>query len=95
MVNTIDLPNAIALIGGIFTYETDQILIDYYNNLFIEDNRKNLDKIEDIISKINLRGLTQIRIFDILWWSCLKADRLKREYNINWTSIKMIGIKSK
>lgn len=75
--------------------ETDQIFIDYYNNLLIEDNRKNLDKIEDIISKISLRGLTQIRIFDILWWSCLKADRLKREYNINWTSIKMIGIKSK
>jgi len=66
----------------------DQILIDYYNNLLIEGNRRNLDKIETVISKNNLKGLTRIRIFDILWWSYLKADRLRQEKKINWLSIK-------
>ena len=68
--------------------KTDQILIDYYNNLLIERNRRNLDKIETVISKNNLKGLTRIRIFDILWWSYLKADRLRKEKKINWLSIK-------
>lgn len=68
--------------------EADQILMDYYNNLLIEGNRKNLDKIENSISNINLKGLTRIRIFDILWWSYLKADRLRQEKEINWLSIK-------
>lgn len=68
--------------------KADQILIDYYNNLLIEGNRRNLDKIETDISKINLNGLTRIRVFDILWWSYLKADRLRQEKKINWSSIK-------
>ena len=68
--------------------KTDQILMDYYNNLLIERNRRNLDKIETVISKNNLKGLTRIRIFDILWWSYLKADRLRQEKKINWLSIK-------
>ena len=68
--------------------KADQILIDYYNNLLIERNRRNLDKIETVISKNNLKGLTRIRIFDILWWSYLKADRLRQEKKINWLSIK-------
>jgi hypothetical protein len=68
--------------------KTEQILIDYYNNLLIERNRRNLDKIETVISKNNLKGLTRIRIFDILWWSYLKADRLRKEKKINWLSIK-------
>ena len=68
--------------------KTEQILIDYYNNLLIERNRRNLDKIETVISKNNLKGLTRIRIFDILWWSYLKADRLREEKKINWMSIK-------
>ena len=68
--------------------KTEQIFIDYYNNLLIERNRRNLDKIETVISKNNLKGLTRIRIFDILWWSYLKADRLRQEKKINWLSIK-------
>ena len=68
--------------------KTEQILIDYYNNLLIERNRRNLDKIETVLSKNNLKGLTRIRIFDILWWSYLKADRLRQEKKINWLSIK-------
>ena len=73
-------------------YEAEQIFIDYYNNLLNEQNRENLDKIEYEILKINLKGLTRIRIFDILWWSYLKADRLGREKNIRWLSIKRVGI---
>jgi len=68
--------------------KADQILIDYYNNLLIEGNRRNLDKIETVISKNNLKRLSRIRIFDILWWSYLKADRLRQEKKINWLSIK-------
>jgi len=68
--------------------KADQILIDYYNNLLVEGNRKNLDKIETVISKNNLKGLTRIRIFDILWWSYLKANRLRQDKKINWLSIK-------
>ena len=68
--------------------KADQILIDYYDNLLIEDNRKNLDKIITVISKNNLKGLTRISIFDILYWSYLKADRLRQDEGINWLSIK-------
>ena len=68
--------------------KADQILIDYYDNLLIKDNRKNLDKIITVISKNNLKGLTRISIFDILYWSYLKADRLRQDEGINWLSIK-------
>ena len=64
-----------------------QILIDFYNNLLIESNRKNLDVISDHIKRINLTRLSKIRIFDIIWWSYLKAEGLKESRRINWTSI--------
>ena len=64
-----------------------QILIDFYNNLLIESNRKNLDVISDHIKRINLTRLSKIRIFDIIWWSYLKAERLKENRGIKWTSI--------
>ncbi len=66
----------------------DEIFIDFYKNLQIESNRKNLNHIFNEISKNNLKNLTRIRIFDILWWSYLKAERLKEEQRINWTTIK-------
>jgi hypothetical protein len=66
----------------------DEILIDFYKNLQIESNRKNLNHIFNEISKNNLKNLSRIRIFDILWWSYLKAERLKEEQRINWTTIK-------
>jgi hypothetical protein len=66
----------------------DEILIDFYKNLQIESNRKNLNHIFNEISKNNLKNLSRIRIFDILWWSYLKAERLKGEQRINWTTIK-------
>ena len=68
--------------------EADKILSDYYSNLMIESNWKNLDRIEDTISKTNLKGLTRIRIFDILWWSYLKANQLRQDEGINWLSMK-------
>ncbi len=64
-----------------------EILIDFYNNLQIESNRKNLDIISKEIKSINLTGLSKIRIFDIIWWSYLKAERLNEERGIRWTSI--------
>ena len=66
----------------------DEIFIDFYNNLKIESNRKNLNYIFDKISKNNLKSLSRIRIFDILWWSYLKAEKLRGEIGINWNTIR-------
>ncbi|MDD5601292.1 MAG: hypothetical protein PHC87_06050, partial [Actinomycetota bacterium] len=68
----------------------DELLIDFYNNLQIKSNRKNLDIISDELKRINLTGLSKIRIFDIIWWSYLKAERLNERRGINWTSISHI-----
>jgi len=68
--------------------QSDQILIDYYNNLREDDNWQHLTQIFDIISKNNLIGLTKLRIFDILWWSYLKSKKLRQKGNINWSTIK-------
>ena len=67
--------------------EADEIFIDFYNNLKIESNRENLNIIFNEISKNNLRNLSRIRIFDIFWWSYLRAERLKKEQGIKWASI--------
>jgi len=66
----------------------DEIFIDFYKNLQIESNRKNLNYIFNKIFKNNLKSLSRIRIFDILWWSYLKAEKLREEKGINWTTIK-------
>jgi hypothetical protein len=77
------------VINGLWTEnKSDEILIDFYKNLQIESNRKNLNYIFNEIYKNNLKNLSRIRIFDILWWSYLKAERLKGEQRINWTTIK-------
>jgi len=76
------------VINNVWTEKrADEILIDFYKNLQIESNRKNLNQIFNEISKNNLKNLSRIRIFDILWWSYLKAERLKKEKGICWTSI--------
>jgi hypothetical protein len=69
----------------------EEILIDFYKNLQIESNRKNLNYIFNEISKNNLKNLSRIRIFDILWWSHLKAEKLREEKGINWNAIKFIN----
>jgi len=66
----------------------DEIFIDFYNNLKMGSNRENLNYIFKEVSKNNLKNLSKIRIFDILWWSYLKAERLCEDKGINWNSIK-------
>jgi len=65
-----------------------QILIDYYYNLKEEVNWKNLNQIYHLVLENKIPNLTKVRIFDILWWSYLKANKLKHEKNINWSTIK-------
>jgi len=66
----------------------DKIFIDFYKNLKIKSNRNNLNHISQKISKNNLKHLTRIRIFDILWWSYIKAERLGEEKGIKWNMIR-------
>jgi len=65
----------------------DEIFIDFYKNLQIESNRKNLNYIFDKLLENNIKHLGKIRIFDILWWSYLKAEKLREEKGINWNTI--------
>jgi len=75
-------------INYFWTYKNaDEILIDFYDNLENGDIRKNLNELSAELTKNNLKHLTRIRVFDILWWSFLKAGRLKYEKGIKWTSI--------
>ncbi|MBA7498192.1 hypothetical protein ES704_00927 [subsurface metagenome] len=66
----------------------DEIFIDFYNNLKMGSNRENLNYIFDKLLENNIQRLSKIRIFDILWWSYLKAEDLKLRENINWSTIK-------
>ena len=68
--------------------KSDEIFIDFYKNLKIKCNRQNLNYIFNELPKNNIRNLTKIRIFDILWWSYLKAEKLREEKGINWNTIK-------
>lgn len=65
----------------------DEIFIDFYNNLQMGSNRENLNHIFKEVSKNNLKNLSRIRIFDILWWSYLKAERLREDKGIDWNTI--------
>ena len=67
---------------------SNQILIAYYKNLREGDNLENLTYISETISGNNLVALTKVGIFDILWWSYLKAKKLGQEKEINWSTIK-------
>ncbi len=66
----------------------DEIFIDFYKNLKMGSNRENLNYIFKEVSKNNLKNLSRIRIFDILWWSYLKAEKLGEDKGINWSTIK-------
>jgi len=67
--------------------QSDQILIDYYNNFKKGDNWQNLTEIFNQLRN-NIKGLTKVRVFDILWWSYLKSKKLRQEKNVNWFTIK-------
>ncbi len=64
------------------------ILVDYYDNFSKGLNWKNLNKLSEHCLKHNLKGLTKVRIFDILWWSYLKAKKLREKEGIQWVAIK-------
>ena len=69
-----------------------EILIDYFDNLREHENRHNLGEISKHVNAQNL-GLTKIRIFDILWWSYLRAKRLKSEQLRQQRNIKLHSIR--
>jgi len=76
-------------INNLWTKErADEIFIDFYKNLKIESNQENLNYIFDKLLENNIQHLSKIRIFDILWWSYLKAERLKEKQRINWNTIR-------
>lgn len=76
-------------INNVWTQKrADVIFIDFYNNLKMGGNRENLNYIFKEVSKNNLRHLTRIRIFDILWWSYLKAEKLREEKGVDWNTIR-------
>ena len=66
----------------------DEIFINFYKNLQIESNRKNISYILNKLLENNIQHLSRIRIFDILWWSYLKAEKLREEKGIHWNTIK-------
>ena len=71
-----------------------QILVDYYMNLKGPINRRNLSRVFDTLRQ-NLPCLTKIRVFDILWWSYLKAktlqeDAKKEKITINFSTIRKV-----
>jgi len=75
-------------INNIWTKKlADEIFIDFYNNLKMKSNRENLNYIYGKLLENNIQHLSRIRIFDILWWSYLKAEKLREEKGINWNTI--------
>ncbi len=77
------------VINNVWTEKrADEIFIDFYNNLKMGSNRENLNYIFKEVSKNNLKNLSRIRIFDIFWWSYLKAEKLREEKWINWSTIR-------
>ena len=76
------------VINNVWTEKrADEIFIDFYKNLQMESNRKNLDYIFQKLLENNIQHLSKIRIFDILWWSYLKAEKLREEKGIDWVTI--------
>lgn len=62
----------------------NQMLLDYYDNFLFKDTYQNLCNVHYSVSYL---GLTKVRVFDILWWSYLKASKLRDEQKVNWTTI--------
>lgn len=69
--------------------EWTRLLIDYYDNFLVGNNWKHLTELSNILSKNNL-ALTKVRIFDVLWWSYLKAKSLQEKQNVLWTTIRRL-----
>lgn len=55
-----------------------QLFKDYYEN-FLPIKGETYDNLCRIHKEVSLLHLTKVRIFDILWWSCLKAKNLQKK----------------
>jgi hypothetical protein len=66
--------------------DSNQIFVAYYKNLKEQPTNHSLAEVYNTVSK-NLPGLTKVRVFDILWWSYLKAKRLREKNDIKWATI--------
>jgi hypothetical protein len=69
-----------------------EILADYYRNLQLSGNRRNLAEVFTKVSG-NLPSLTKVGVFDILWWSYLKAKRLGDEVQRNGHAMTLTTIR--
>ena len=69
-------------------FTSAQIFIHYYETLKAAPNWGNLNLLSNTLKSNGVKGLSIVRIFDILWWSYLKAEALSRKENIHWHSIK-------
>jgi len=67
-----------------------QIFVDYYDNLKEKTNWHNISQLHEILSNNGLARITKMRIFDLLWWSFLKAEKLKEKENINWSTMRRV-----
>lgn len=67
--------------------DSNQIFVAYYNNLKEQPTKKSLAEVYDTVSN-NLPGLTKVRVFDIIWWSYLKAKRLREKNCVKWGTIR-------
>lgn len=67
--------------------ESGEILVEYYNNLIQKKTWQNINQIFKQFRKNKIPGLTKLRVFDILWWSYLKSENLRKTYDIKWSSI--------
>jgi hypothetical protein len=64
----------------------EQILLAYYMNLKAEPTANSLDCLFSTVSA-NVPCLTKVRVFDIVWWSYLRATRLSERHHITWKTV--------
>lgn len=67
--------------------DSNQIFVAYYKNLKEQPTKNSLAEVYNTVSK-NLPGLTKVRVFDIIWWSYLKAKKLREKNGIKWATIR-------
>lgn len=75
-------------IAGQRRLNRNQLFMDYYDNFVKGDTGASTltyENLREVYDQLLHLGLTKVRIFDILWWSYLKAKEIK---NVNWSTIK-------
>jgi len=72
------------------------IFVDYYNNFREGFTWRNLKLISQKLRSAGL-ALTEVRVFDILWWSCLKSMNLNKRLDeenrktIDWLTLQVVS----